>query len=122
MRSSGLVPVAARTVQGDLLNAPTLGEAVTGVSAVAHFAAAFRTPDADLFWRSNLDGTGNLIAAVQAHAPGVRLIMASTTNLNGQNGSHAGCGIDVVAPEATYPTSKLAAEQILCESRWNWAF
>jgi nucleoside-diphosphate-sugar epimerase len=74
MRAAG----ASRRVEGDLLDADSLQQAVEGVSAIVHLAAVFRTPDQDAIWRANLNGTRNLIAAAKAHAPEARFVMAST--------------------------------------------
>ena len=74
-------PVGAETAQGDLLDPSSLPAAVAGVSAVIHLAAVFRTADSELIWKSNLEGTRNLIAAVKAHAPAARFILSSTSNV-----------------------------------------
>ena len=72
------VPAGASPVEGDLLEADSLKQAVEGVSAIVHLAAVFRTQNEDDIWLANLDGTKNLIAAAKAHAPQVRFVMAST--------------------------------------------
>jgi len=81
----------------------------------------FRTPDTDLIWKSNLDGTRNLIAAVHAHAPTARFIMSSTSNVYDANGARPGREDDAVAPTHAYPASKLAAENALRASGLTWA-
>lgn len=55
-------------IEGDLLDPASLSKAVGGVAAIIHLTAVFRTPDTDLIWKSNLEGTRNLIAAVKANA------------------------------------------------------
>jgi UDP-glucose 4-epimerase len=72
------VPAGSTSVEGDLLDADTLKQAVEGVSAIVHLAAVFRTQNEDDIWRANLDGTKNLIAAAKADAPQARFVMAST--------------------------------------------
>ncbi len=104
-------PKDAEVVTGDILNAASLAEAVQGVSAVIHLAAVFRTQDLDLIWKSNLDGTRNLIAALKAHAPEARLIMASTSHVYSVDNPHPGREDDVVDPQHAYPASKAAAER-----------
>ncbi len=94
---------------------------MTGITAIVHLAATFRTSDADLIWRCNLDGMCNLIAAVQARAPAARFIMASTSNIYGRDSARPGREDDAVDPEAAYPASKLAAEQALRDSGLNWS-
>ncbi len=44
-------------VEGDLLEADSLKQAVEGVSAIVHLAVVFRTQNEDAIWRANLDGT-----------------------------------------------------------------
>ncbi len=92
-----------------------------GISAIIHLAAVFRTPDTDLIWRSNLEGTRNLIAAVKAHAPEARFILASTSNIYDADSPRPGCEDDAADPRQAYPGSKLAAENALRESGLNWS-
>jgi nucleoside-diphosphate-sugar epimerase len=111
----------ATAVRGDLADPGTLAPAVEGVEAVVHLAALFRTEDEDAIWRANRDGTRNLIAAVQAHAPGARLIMASTGNVYNNDQPRPGRESDECAPTAAYPASKIAAERLLRDSGLTWA-
>lgn len=113
-------PAGVPTVAGDLLDAASLTEAVRGVSAIIHLAAVFRTPDTDLIWQSNLEGTRGLLAAARAHAPEARFILASTCHVYGPHSAHPGREDDPVAPEHAYPASKVAAEQALRASGLNW--
>jgi hypothetical protein len=53
---------------------------VQGVSLAIHLAAVFCTADAGESGRP-IRGTRNLIAAMKAHAPDARFIMASTTHV-----------------------------------------
>ncbi len=114
-------PGGAMAIEGDLLDAVSLAEAVKGVSAIVHLAAVFRTQDADLIWKSNLEGTRSLIAAAEAHAPEARFIMASTSNVYSKSSSHPARETDRVEPEQAYPASKVAAENLLRESGLNWS-
>ena len=115
------VPSGVAVAEGDLLDSASLASAVKEVSAVIHLAAVFRTPDTDLIWRSNLEGTRNLIAAVKVHAPGARFILASTSNVYNADSPRPGCEHDAAAPQQAYPASKLAAESALRESGLNWS-
>jgi nucleoside-diphosphate-sugar epimerase len=108
-------------VEGDLLDAASLTQAVRDVSAIIHLAAVFRTQDTDLIWKSNLEGTRNLIAAAKSHAPDTRFIMASTAHVYNADNPHPGREDDVVNPQHAYPASKLAAEMALRESGLNWS-
>ena len=121
MRDDRELPVGVMAAKGDLQDPVSLAQAVEGVSAILHLAAVFRTPDADLIWRSNLDGTRNLIAAAKAHAPGARFIMASTSNVYDTDSPRPGREDDNAHPKQAYPASKLAAEGELRESGLTWS-
>jgi UDP-glucose 4-epimerase len=121
LRPGRTAPVGATTVQGDLFDHDALARAVEGASAIVHLAAVFRTDDNDLIWRSNLDGTRNLIAAAKTHAPRARFILASTAHVYGRQGPHPGQESDVVEPGQAYPASKVAAEQALRASGLTWS-
>ena len=114
------VAAGATVVEGDLFDPATLAEAVEGVSDIIHLAAVFRTQDTDLIWKSNVEGTRNLIAAVKGYAPKARFILASTSNVYEEGGTHPGREDDPVDPKQAYPASKIAAEKELQESDLNW--
>lgn len=107
-------------VEGDLFDSSTLDRAVAGISGIIHLAAVFRTQDTDLIWKSNLEGTQNLISAVKTHAPDARFIFASTSMVY-ESGSHPGHEDDSLDPKNPYSASKVAAEQALRTSDLNWA-
>jgi nucleoside-diphosphate-sugar epimerase len=115
------VPAGATRVEGDLLDADSLQQAVEGASAIVHLAAVFRTQNEDDIWRPNLDGTRNLIAAAKAHAPQTRFVMASTGLVYDENVSHPGMEDDAVHPKLAYPASKVAAENELRSSGLTWS-
>ncbi|TBC86571.1 NAD(P)-dependent oxidoreductase [Rhizobium leguminosarum] len=121
LRTGKGYPEGVEAVTGDILDLSSLTNAVCGVSAVVHLAAVFRTQDADLIWKSNLDGTRNLLAAVKAHTPNARFIMSSTSHVYNKDNSHPGREDDPVDPQHAYPASKVAAEKELCESDLNWS-
>ncbi|UFH57691.1 NAD(P)-dependent oxidoreductase [Spirosoma sp. KNUC1025] len=120
VRAGKSVPSDVTVIEGDLFDFTSLTEAVKDVSAIIHLAAVFRTPDTELIWKSNLEGTRNLISVVKAHAPNARFILASTTNVYNAHNPHPGREDDDVAPQQAYPASKVAAEQELRESGLNW--
>ncbi|AKD55472.1 NAD-dependent epimerase/dehydratase family protein [Spirosoma radiotolerans] len=120
VRAGKSIPDGVTVVEGDLFDFTSLTEAVKDVSAIIHLAAVFRTQDTDLIWKSNLEGTRNLIRAVKAHAPAARFILASTTNVYNADNSHPGREDDNVTPQQAYPASKVAAEKELRESGLNW--
>jgi len=94
---------------------------VEGISAVVHLAAVFCTADKDLIWRSNVEGTRNLIAAVKAHGQGARFIMASTGLIYDTDTPRPGREDDACTPTLDYPASKLVAENQLRNSGLNWS-
>jgi UDP-glucose 4-epimerase len=115
------VPAGATRVEGDLLDADSLKQAVEAIAVVVHLAAVLRTPNADEIWRANLDGTRNLIAVVKEHAPRARFIMASTVLVYNEDASHPGMEDDAVYPKPAYPASKVAAENELRNSGLTWS-
>jgi UDP-glucose 4-epimerase len=121
LRAGKEVQPGITAVEGDLLNATSLTQAVRDVSAIIHLAAVFRTQDTDLIWKSNLEGTRNLIAAAKLHAPDTRFILASTGHVYNANNPHPGREDDDVDPQHAYPASKIAAELALRESGLNWS-
>jgi nucleoside-diphosphate-sugar epimerase len=121
VRAGKAVPEGVERIEGDILDPASLEKAVTGVTAIIHLAAVFRTADEDLIWKVNLDGTCNLIAAAKEYAPGARFIMASTTNIYDKQSTHPGREEDEVSPTQAYPASKLKAEIALRESGLNWS-
>lgn len=108
-------------IEGDLFDVASLAEAVRDAVAIIHLAAVFRSPDTDLIWKSNLEGTRNLIDAVKNHAPDARFIFASTSHVYDMNTPHPGREDDALNPKHAYPASKVAAEKELRESGLNWS-
>jgi nucleoside-diphosphate-sugar epimerase len=106
--------------EGDILTPGSLPAAVKGVTAVIHLAAVFRTRDDDQIWTVNSDGTRNLIAAVQQHAPDARFLLASTSNVYDAHSAHPGRESDAVEPTLAYPSSKIEAENLLRASDLTW--
>ena len=96
--------------RGDLDDPGSLRAAVEGVDAVVHLAALFRTDDQDAIWRANLDGTRNLVDAVQHLRPRARFVMASTGNVYDPTPPRPALETDTCSPTAAYPASKVAAE------------
>lgn len=115
------VPAGVTAFEGDLFDRSILQQAVRGVTDIIHLAAVFRTRDTDLIWKSNLEGTQNLIGAVKDHAPAARFILASTSHVYGADSGRPGREDDPVDPKLAYPASKVAAEKALRESGLNSA-
>jgi UDP-glucose 4-epimerase len=116
VRSDVSLPTGITGVRGDLADPGALRTAVEGVDAVVHLAALFRTDDDAAIWRANLDGTRNLVAAVQERAPRARFVMSSTGNVYDADATRPALETDACSPTAAYPASKVAAEQLLRDS------
>lgn len=114
------VPAGVTGVEGDLLDPASLPQAVKDVSAVIHLAAVLRTPDPEQIQRVNVDGTRNLIAAVRSHAPGARVIMASTGLVYDAALPRPAREDDPATAPMPYPASKVIAERALRESGLTW--
>ena len=121
VRGDVALPPGTTGVRGDLDDPGTLRAAVQGVDAVVHLAAQFRTDDDAAIWRANHDGTRNLVAAVQEHAPRARFVMSSTGNVYDADATRPALETDACSPTAAYPASKVAAEQLLRDSDLTWA-
>lgn len=120
VRAGKELPDGVTPIDGDLLDPDSLSQAVEGVSTVIHLAAVLRTPDPEQIQRVNLDGTQNLIAAVRAHAPDSRVIMASTGLVYNPDLSRPAREDDLTNPQMPYPASKIAAERALRDSGLTW--
>ncbi|MBZ9738325.1 NAD-dependent epimerase/dehydratase family protein [Mesorhizobium sp. CO1-1-4] len=120
VRHGKSLPAGVTAVEGDILDAASLGAAVSGVDSIVHLAGLLRTPDTKQIWNVNLEGTRNLIEAAKANAPSSRFIMASTSLVYNDDAPRPSLESDDVAPTRDYPASKVAAEKLLRESGLNW--
>lgn len=106
-------------VEGDLRDPDSLGRAVQGCGAVFHVAADYRlwARDADQMYRSNVDGTRNLLTAARDAGAG-RFVYTSTVGCigipeHGEGDETVPAGIgDMRGP---YKRSKFLAEQVALE-------
>jgi dihydroflavonol-4-reductase len=116
---SRVADLAVETVIGDLRDSASLERAVEGCVAVFHVAADYRlwARDPRDLYRSNVDGTRNLLAAAQK-AGVVRVVYTSTVGCIGI--PHGGVG-DETTPVSLedmagdYKRSKFLAEQVALE-------
>jgi dihydroflavonol-4-reductase len=111
--------LGGETVTGDLRDAPSLERAVEGCSAVFHVAADYRlwAKDPRELYRSNVDGTRNLLAAARKAGVG-RVVYTSTVGCIGI--PHGGIGDESTAVSLAdmagdYKRSKFLAEQAALE-------
>jgi len=83
---------------------------VVHLAAVAAVTASVKDPR--LAWRVNLDGTLNLVLAMQAHAPGAHLLFVSSAEVYGDslNGPEPIDETALLQPVNPYAASKAAAD------------
>jgi dihydroflavonol-4-reductase len=107
----------ADVVPGDLRDAGAVHEAVRGSEVVFHVAAVYRDALAGRrdFWEVNVGGTGNLLAACEAH--GVRrLVHTSTIGVHGSISRFPSDEDAPFRPSDDYQRSKVAGEEMV----WAW--
>ncbi|HBF37915.1 MAG TPA: NAD(P)-dependent oxidoreductase [Firmicutes bacterium] len=112
-RSAALKEQGAEVVLGDLLENPTLTEAIRGVDAVVHLAAQFRGVSEEVARVSNIDAS--IILAKTALEVGVtRFVFSSTSLVYSGVSKNSPCREDdVLQPIMAYPKTKMAAEEAL---------
>lgn len=115
VRDAAKAPAGAEIVVGDLFDPASLATAVTGVEAIVHLAALFRTfTDNEGIIKTNRDGT--IALADAAVAPGIkRFVFTSTGNVYSSGYGHPAKEEEVLNsndPRA-YSASKIAAEKEL---------
>jgi len=121
VREGKALPSGVTPTEGDILDPGSLAGAVKDVSAILHLAAVLRTPEPETSWKTNLEGTRNLIAAIKRHSPQARFIMASTGLVYDARGPRPAREDDAVDPKMPYPASKVAAENALRSSGLSWS-
>jgi nucleoside-diphosphate-sugar epimerase len=116
-KAAALATLGAKLIVGDLFDEATLVPAVTGVDAIVHLAALFRTfTDNEGIVKTN--HTGTIALAQAAIASGVRkFIFVSTGNVYSSGYGHPAREDDPVNinDSRAYAASKIAAEQELLQ-------
>jgi dihydroflavonol-4-reductase len=113
--SSQLRELDVEPVVGDLRDPDSLARAVSGCGLVFHVAADYRlwAPDPGELYRSNVDGTRNLLSA--ARSAGVeRVVYTSTVGCIGVPHGAEGdenCPVSLEDMSGTYKRSKFLAEK-----------
>ncbi len=121
-----LAGLQAERVTADLRDAASLEKAVAGCEVVFHVAADYRlwARDPEEMYRSNVEGTRNLLAAARKH--GVRRVVytssVATMGFTSNSGSRNGTVADEASPVSLsdmighYKRSKFMAEQVAVEA------
>jgi nucleoside-diphosphate-sugar epimerase len=117
--TSGLVRSGADISEGDILDRPSLQRAMANQQLVFHTAGRVSDQGSRReFWRANVDGTANVIAACR-EAGVKRLIHLSSLTVLGL--PRSGAQVDERTPPAAalgdpYSASKLAGEKLVREA------
>lgn len=115
----GLEKRGAEIIAGDLADLAALRRGCTGVGTVFHVAGRVGVwGPAEEFFRVNVEGTRNIIAACRSEGV-ARLIYTSSPSVVYSGGDLS--GVDESAPlcqqaPSAYPTSKAAAEQLVSQA------
>jgi len=120
--ASWLAPHGVEVWAGNLLDPAVLRQAAAGCGAIVHAAAWTGTAGvpADLAWRTNVEGTANILAAARETGVG-RFVFVSSVAVYGFNRAPL---IDESMPTPPvgqlYPDSKIAAEAAVRASAVPW--
>ncbi|HTB63131.1 MAG TPA: NAD-dependent epimerase/dehydratase family protein [Opitutales bacterium] len=115
----GLATRGVEVMQGDLTDADTVARAVAGCDAIVHTAAkAGIWGSWDEYYRPNVLGTQNVLAAMRKHGV-AQLVYTSTPSVVFNGESHA--GVDESQPYGQnfpchYPRTKAMAEQAVLQA------
>ncbi len=112
------IPKSAHFIQGDVLDATAVTNALTGVDAVIHFAAKSLVGESvampDLYWKNNVEGTRNLLE--QMRLSGVNaIVFSSTAAVYGDPTENPITENSPTQPKSPYGESKLAVDQLLSQ-------
>ncbi|GIH19999.1 NAD-dependent epimerase/dehydratase family protein [Rugosimonospora africana] len=117
-RAAGLAERGIEVVTGDLLDPDTVKQAVAGVDAVVHLAAAFRQVSDEEIVAATHDTTVGLARAALDAGVG-RFVFSSTNLVYGPGRGRPANEGDEPAPAATYPAAKVRAERALLDLHRN---
>ena len=111
------VDSAVEVVEGSLDDSAALASAVADVSHIVHLAAVilYQPHQDDLIWRVNVEGTRNLMRAIQRRTPSpLRLLFASSDQVYpGPYPRYTPTDEDhPLEPTTTYGVSKLIGEEL----------
>lgn len=99
-------------VYGDLRDAASLLDAVSGVDVIFHVAGVVSAKNREDYFRSNAEGTANLVQAAKRNGQLKRFIYVSSLAAAGPSSPEkARIEEDISSPISYYGESKLAGEQ-----------
>lgn len=105
----------------DVLDAAQLGRAVAGCIGIVHLAAVSRVVhgerDPAACWRTNVDGTRNVLAAAYKARRRPWVLMASSREVYGQPAALPASEDAPLSPLNVYGRSKVEAEQLCLSAR-----
>jgi nucleoside-diphosphate-sugar epimerase len=105
-------------VEGSIEQADRVREAVAGVDAVVHSAALVKARTEDEFITTNVEGTRNVLSAIQEVAPGLaRLVHVSSLEAAGPSPDGKPVPLTQERPITRYGRSKLASEALVREAK-----
>ena len=106
--------------RGDILDRAAVERAIDGCIGVVHLAAVSRVIDGErapeVCWRTNVDGTRNVIEAALAELRRPWVIYASSREVYGQPGALPASEDAALAPVNIYGRSKVAAEDLTAKA------
>lgn len=116
------VPSGAKFVQGSILDASVVGQALVGCDAVIHFAAKSLVGESvekpELYYEVNVNGTKNLLAEMEKL--GVKkLVFSSTAATYGEPESTPISESATTKPTNPYGETKLAVDQMITAESSN---
>jgi dihydroflavonol-4-reductase len=120
-KATALAQRGIRVVSGDLHDIAGLERAVEDQDVVFHVAGVVAARDEAEFFRSNRDGTLNLVTAAERQGR-LRLVLVSSLAAAGPASRGAPLlGTEPPHPVTAYGRSKLAAEEVVRSSSLDWS-
>lgn len=103
-----------KVIRGDLADRQTLEQAVDGVEVIYHLAGILISRDPESLYRTNYEGTKNIINACKAKKIHLkRFLYVSSASVSGPTGEISRDEECLCRPKNDYGKSKLRAEQFL---------
>ena len=120
-KAEALASEDIRVVPGDLHDAAALDRAAADQDIIYHVAGVVAARDEADFLRANRDGTQNILNAAE-RSGNPRFVLVSSLAAAGPSPRGAPLtGSETPHPVTAYGRSKLAAEQVVRESRLRWS-